>query len=376
VGNNGTFNEVEGGGGNDTITGNGNTRIAFYNALDGVTVNLGTGTSQGTAGGDLANVGTDTFTGVSAVAGSAFNDAITGSNNPASTAEEFGGRAGNDSINGLGGFDRAYYNNDASTVSGINVDLALGNVSGDASIGVDTLRSVEGIRGTSFADTYDASNFGAASINAGSFATFNEFEGMDGTDAIFGNGNTRIAFYNAADGITVDLNAGTSQGTAAGNAAAVGTDMFSGVNAVRGSAFADVIFGNGGSNTLDGQGGDDTIRGGGGADTLIGGTGGDRFVFASVSDSTVASHDTISDFVHGVDIIDTSAISGVTAVQGLISGTTQVAANSIVWIQSGADTIVYINNSAVAQNQGSADMEIVLTAVTASTLSASDFFHF
>jgi hypothetical protein len=95
-----------------------------------------------------------------------------------------------------------------------------------------------------------------------------------------------------------------------------------------------------------------------------------------VSDSTVASHDTISDFVHGVDIVDTSAISDVTAVQGLITGTTQVAANSIVWIQSGADTIVYINNSAVAQNQGSADMEIVLTAVTASTLSASDFFHF
>ena len=258
----------------------------------------------------------------------------------------------------------------------------MGNVSGDASIGVDTLRSVEGIRGTSFADTFDASDFGAAGFlnpatnNVGSFGTFNEFEGMDGNDVIFGNGNTRIAFSNAADGITVDLNAGTSQGTAAGNVAAVGTDAFSGVNAVRGSAFADVILGNGGSNTLEGQGGNDTIRGGGGADTLIGGTGGDRFVFASVSDSTVASHDTISDFASGVDIIDTSAISGVTAVQGLISGTTQVAANSIVWIQSGADTIVYINNSAVAQNQGSADMEIVLTAVTASTLNASDFFHF
>ena len=83
VGNNGTFNEVQGGAGNDNITGNDNTRIAFYDALDGVTVNLGTGNSQGTAGGDLAKVGTDTFTDVSAVAGSAFNDAITGSNNAA-----------------------------------------------------------------------------------------------------------------------------------------------------------------------------------------------------------------------------------------------------------------------------------------------------
>lgn len=382
VGNNGTFNEVEGGGGNDTITGNGNTRIAFYNALDSVTVNLSAGTSQGTAAGDLANVGTDTFTGVSAVAGSAFNDIITGSNNAANTAEDFAGRAGNDSIDGLGGFDRAFYNGDASTASGINVDMAFGTVTGDATIGVDTLRSVEAIRGTNFADTYNASNFGAAGFlnattnNVGSSGTFNEFEGMDGNDVIIGNGNTRIAFYNAADGITIDLNAGTSQGIAAGNVAAVGMDTFSGVNAVRGSAFADVIVGNGGSNTLDGQAGNDTIRGGGGADTLIGGAGADRFVFASASDSTVASHDTISDFASGVDIIDTSAISGVTAVQGLISGTTQVAANSIVWIQSGADTIVYINNSAVAENQGSADMEIVLTGVTASTLNASDFFHF
>jgi Ca2+-binding RTX toxin-like protein len=381
VGNNGTFNEVEGGGGNDTITGNGNTRIAFYGALDGVTVNLSTGTSQGTAAADLASVGTDTFTGVSAVAGSAFNDTITGSNNAASTAEEFGGRAGNDSIDGLGGFDRAFYNYDTTT-SGINVNLAMGTVAGDAAIGVDTLRSVEGIRGTNFVDTYDASNFGAAGFlnpatnNVGNFGTFNEFEGMDGNDVIIGNGNTRITFSNAADGITVDLNAGTSQGIAAGNVAAVGTDTFSGVNAVRGSAFADVIFGNGASNTLEGQGGDDRIQGGGGADTMVGGTGADRFVFASVSDSTVASHDTISDFVHGVDIIDTSAISGVTTVQGLISGTTQVAANGIVWIQSGADTIVYINNSAVAENQGSADMEIVLTGVTASTLNSTDFFHF
>jgi Ca2+-binding RTX toxin-like protein len=381
VGNNGTFNEIQGGGGNDTITGNGNTRIAFYDALNSVTVNLSTGTSQGTAAGDLASVGTDTFTGVNSVAGSAFNDTITGSNNAANTAEEFSGRAGNDFIDGLGGFDRAFYNNDTTT-SGINVNLAMGTATGDASVGVDTLRSVEGIRGTNFADTYDASNFGAAGFlnpatnNVGNFGTFNEFEGMDGNDVIIGNGNTRITFSNAADGVSVDLNAGTSLGIAAGNVAAVGTDTFSGVNAVRGSAFADIILGNGASNTLEGQGGNDTIQGGGGADTLFGGAGADRFVFASVSDSTVASHDTISDFVHGIDIIDTSAISGATAVQGLISGATQVAAHSIAWIQSGADTFVYINNSGIAQNQGSADMEIILTAVTANTLTASDFFHF
>jgi Ca2+-binding RTX toxin-like protein len=108
---------------------------------------------------------------------------------------------------------------------------------------------------------------------------------------------------------------------------------------------------------------------------LIGGGGSDHFVFAAVSDSTVASHDTISDFVQATDIIDVSAISGITAVQGLISGVTQVAAHSIAWIQSGANTIVLANNSGSAQSQGSADMEIVLTSVTANSLTNSDFFH-
>jgi Ca2+-binding RTX toxin-like protein len=382
VGNNGTFNEIEGGGGNDSITGNGNTRIAFYNALDGVTVDLGGGTSRGTAANDLAQVGTDTFTGVSSVAGSAFDDTIAGSNNAANTAEDFGGREGNDFIDGLGGFDRAFYHNDSSTLSGINVNLAFGIVTGDATIGTDTLRSVEGIRGTNFADTFNASNFGAAGFldalvnNVGNFGTFNEFEGMGGNDSITGNGNTRIAFYNAADGVTVDLAAGNSHGTAAADVAGVGTDTFSGVNAVRGSAFNDAVAGGSGNETLDGQGGDDVIQGRGGADTLIGGGGADRFVFNAISDSSIAASDTISDFVHGADVIDTFGISGITSVQGLISGSTQVAAHSIVWAQSGANTIVYMNSSGVAQDQSAADMRIVLTGVTASTLTSSDFFHF
>ena len=333
-----------------------------------VTADLSAGSSHGTAGGDVANVGTDTFTGVNAVAGSAFNDIITGSNNAANTAEEFAGRGGDDHIDGLGGFDRAFYNNDSSAVSGIHVDMALGAVTGDVAIGTDTLLSVEAIRGTNFADNYDASNFGAPGFlnNVGSFGAFNEFEGMGGNDVIAGNGSTRIAFYNAFDGVTVDLNAGTSNGTVAGDVAGVGTDTFTGVNAVRGSGFADVILGDAGSNILEGRGG---------ADTLFGGTGADHFVFTAVSDTTVASHDTISDFVHGTDVIDTSAIAGITTVQGLISGSAQVAAHSIVWIQSGANTIVYANNSALAENQGSADMEIVLTGVTANTLTNLDFFH-
>ena len=64
---------------------------------------------------------------------------------------------------------------------------------------------------------------------------------MGGNDVITGNGNTRIAFYNASDGVTVDLNTGLSQEQLLAMSAGVGTDTFTGVNAVRGSGFADRI---------------------------------------------------------------------------------------------------------------------------------------
>ncbi len=305
IGNNGTFNQFEGLGGNDTITGNGNTRIAFYNASAGVTVTFGLNSwtsassgASGTATGD-SSVGTDTFSGVSAVAGSAFDDTITGANNPNNTTEEFAGRGGNDFIDGKGGFDRAYYSDDSSAASGISVDMASGVVTGDAAIGTDTLRSIESIRGTNFADTYVATGFSGSSVNAGSFGNFNEIEGLGGNDQITGNGDTRIAFYNALDGVTVDLAAGTSHGTAANDVANVGTDTFTLVNAVRGSNFADTILGDANANTLEGRGGNDLLDGRGGGDVLVGGTGADTFVYAKGYGAL-----TISDFDQGGGIFN------------------------------------------------------------------------
>ena len=40
--------------------------------------------------------------------------------------------------------------------------MAAGNVVGDSQVGHDTLRSIEGVQGTNFDDTYDATNFGAS----------------------------------------------------------------------------------------------------------------------------------------------------------------------------------------------------------------------
>src|SRR5262249_44747199 len=176
----------------DSITGNGNTQIAFDNALAGVTVtfDLGpqAGHSHGTAPGDVAGVGTDMFSGVSGVRGSEFNDFI----GPDIGNNTFDGRGGNDvmqggagnhSLTGGGGLDRAIYVDAIGPAIGITVNMSAGTVSG-AGVGNDTLSSVESIRGSGFDDSYNAVGYVGASAIGSTPPTFNEFEGMGGNDTI------------------------------------------------------------------------------------------------------------------------------------------------------------------------------------------------
>ena len=300
----GTFNDFEGMDGNDSITGNGNTRVSYSNATAAVTVDLadtstgGSGTARDRADAangttaDLASVGVDTFHGgINSVRGSDFNDRLLGSNNTNTfSVENFLGGKGDDFIDGRGGLDRAQYSttSDDPYTGGITVQLAAGTVTGDASVGTDTLRSVEFIRATNFNDTYNAAGFSGSSPNVGSNGTFNEFEGMDGNDIVTGNGNTRIAFYNAAAAVTVDLAdcsagegyTGTAQDSADvladtnADLAGIGRDrIVSGVNAVAGSAFGDTIRGSnnpsGSAEQLEGRGGNDFLDGRGGFDVAI-----------------------------------------------------------------------------------------------------------
>jgi Ca2+-binding RTX toxin-like protein len=173
-------------------------------------------------------------------------------------------------------------------------------------------------------------------VNAGSNGTLNEFEGEAGNDTITGNGNTRLAFYHAADGVNVDLSTGTSAGLATGDVAKVGTDTFTGVSAVRGSEFGDQIIGKSGSVTLDGRGGDDILIANGGANTLIGGTGNDQFNFkAGFADGAA-----ISDFTgNGAAAGDSIEFQGFgTAAQGAAFTFFSAAGADSVWqIHSGLD---------------------------------------
>src|SRR5262249_19484864 len=162
-------------------------------------------------------------------------------------------RGGNDLITGGGGFDTAIYGNDPEVTSGISVNLALGIVHGDAAIGTDKMAGIESIRGTNFADTFDATGgdgpggnpgFGELGApNVGSNGTLNEFEGRGGDDTIIGNGNTRISYLNAAAGVSVSLLSGMGRGIDPDDPAGVGVDHFSGVNSIRGSNFNDGMLG-------------------------------------------------------------------------------------------------------------------------------------
>ena len=75
-----------------------------------------------------------------------------------------------------------------------------------------------------------------------------------------------------------------------------------------GDAGNDVLKGGGGGDWLKGGDGDDILLGGAGRDTLYGGTGSDVFVFTAATDSLSGAADMITDFVHGIDKIDLSAL--------------------------------------------------------------------
>jgi hypothetical protein len=388
------FNEFEGMGGNDTITGNGFTRVSYLNALAGVTVDIAAGTAQGTAAGDLAGVGVDSFTGVNSVRGSQFADTLSGSNNKVFTAENFEGRGGNDFIDGRGGFDRAIYGTNPNITAGITVNIAAGTVTGGAGVGTDTLRSIEAVRGTDFADTFNATGFTATSTNAGSDgvnergAAFNEFEGMGGNDIITGNGNTRVSYQFARAGVTVDIQAGTGHGTAAGDLAGVGTDTFTGVNGIEGSDFNDLLLGSNNapfsSENFVGGVGNDTIDGRGGFDRAI--YSNDAAVTAGINVNLAAGTvtgdarigtDTLRsvEAVRGTAFADTFNATGFTA-SSTNAGSAGVNAFGAAFNEfeglGGNDTITGNGNTRISYINAQAGVSVVMTGVGAGTARGRD----
>ena len=91
---------------------------------------------------------------VGVIIGDSGNNTLVG----AAANDVFQGFGGDDLMDGLAGRDLADYSY-ATGPTGIIVDMASGIVTGNVSVGTDTLRSIENIRGTDFDDTYVATGF-------------------------------------------------------------------------------------------------------------------------------------------------------------------------------------------------------------------------
>jgi Ca2+-binding RTX toxin-like protein len=222
----------------DTIVGGaGNDWVDYNQSWSGVTVDLEAGV---TALNGLRPVVVTHLSSIENAVGTLFNDVLIGN-------------SGNNILDGHLGLDIASY---VRAESGVDIDLENGIVEGDAT-GTDTLRRIEGAEGSDYDDTYDARGFSSTSLNAGSFGTYNVFEGRGGDDEIWGNGNTLVSYEHATAGVEVDLDDGEVEGNAS-----VGEDELHNVNAVQGSAFNDTFKASDDADTFvfKGQFGHDTIE--------------------------------------------------------------------------------------------------------------------
>jgi hypothetical protein len=148
-----------------------------------------------------------------------------------------------------------------------------------------------------------------------------------------------------------------------------------------------LILGSSGVDTLIGTASTDVVQGGGGSDKLTGGAGADTFTFRAASESNSVSTDTITDFVHGTDKIDFTAIAGINAsnqvpqFQGNITGAGNLTLNahSVAFLEVGGNTVVLANTGNAAEavttaNTSAADMKIVLLGVNLG-LTGTDLHH-
>lgn len=149
----GVFNEFRGSPGNDTIEGNGVTRIRYTdNKVDqsaGVKVTFTSeqaGTTQGVS--DKGVAFTDSFTGVFAARGSSGPDTLLGS----AGSQWFQATGGGDTISGGPGVDLVDFQPGATT--GVSVNLGITSAQQvNSDFGSVVISGVEAVRGTLFSDT-------------------------------------------------------------------------------------------------------------------------------------------------------------------------------------------------------------------------------
>ena len=212
----------------------------------------------------------DTFNGVEDLAGSAFNDNLSGN----AFANTIWGQTGNDILNGAAGDDMLFGGDGADQLNGgTGNDTMVGGLGADAFNGGDGHDLVD----------YSGENAGvtanmmprsaAPALSAAPAAPIRVSAWAD----FFGLVTPpKLAPVPVAPTSTVDT--------------------FTAIEDISGSAFNDTLSGNEFDNVLSGNGGNDVLNGRAGSDTLVGGAGADTFIFNG-------GLDTVIDFIDNVDTI-------------------------------------------------------------------------
>jgi Ca2+-binding RTX toxin-like protein len=158
-----------------------------------------------------------------------------------------------------GQFDVASYA-DATAAITANLSTTI-MVTGDTSVGTDTLVNIDRIDGSDFNDTFNVDSQFVYAVDNGTSSSSIVFQGGAGNDTISSvRSGTMTSYRDATSAVTVDLGAGTATGDAS-----VGSDTLNGVSRVEGSAYNDTLLGSSiSANGLEwfrGNAGDDYING-------------------------------------------------------------------------------------------------------------------
>ncbi len=194
------------------------------------------------------------------------------------------GGAGGDHLEGGNGQDTASY---AGASTGVvarlySESLGTGDAAGDRYV------SIERLEGSSFSDhLYGDSKKNTLWGRDGADTLFGRggndvLSGGKGADLLYGDaGFDRVSYEDSSVAVRASLTAGKGKmGDAEG-------DEYTGVEALTGTSFDDVLTGDHANNDLQGLNGDDLLRGLAGNDSLNGGSGDDVLVGAAGSDMLV-----------------------------------------------------------------------------------------
>ena len=318
---NGGNDVLEGGAGADRLVGGtGTDSVSYFGSDTGVTVNLSDATVTG------GHAEGDVIVEVENVRGSAYADILEGDE----SANGLDGGGGNDELRGNGdddvleggaGADRlaggagedtaSYEHSEAGVTVRLHSGVAQGgDAEGDTFAAMVTVEYTDSNGGTQQEDVPDIEHLrgsahddvlagdsranrleggaGADRLYGGPGGGDDVLEGGTGEDALFGGsgddilnggadadmlkggtGEDTASYAHSDAGVTIRLHSGVVLG---GDAEG---DVLDGIENVSGSAYADILEGDGNANRLDGADGADGLRGNGGDDVLEGGSGDD-----------------------------------------------------------------------------------------------------